>query len=221
VLDIGCGGGVFFNALEEFGHVEGVEPDTGLISDDPGIRSRIYAGPFDDAYRPGHTFGLILMLDVLEHLDDPVGALRHVLALLEPGGVILLTVPAFRILWTSHDVLNEHRTRYTKTTLGRVATASGLRFDHMEYFFHWTAAGKLAQHVLEKALRGTPKPAGVPPGAVNTLLYRLSRLEYRASHQLPVPFGSSLLAYGHRPAGGDVDAPPTPPARTEGASHRA
>jgi SAM-dependent methyltransferase len=206
VLDVGCGGGVFFSQLEEFGMVEGVEPDTTLLTDDPAINSRIHVGPFDTSYRPGHLFSLILMLDVIEHLDQPADALLHALELLQIGGLLLLTVPAFRALWTSHDVINQHRTRYTKGTLKRIASASGLKLDHMEYFFHWTAAAKLGQHLIEKARPVVPTPAAVPPRPINAMLHQLTRLEYALMHNLPVPFGSSLLAYGHRGPDGGRDA---------------
>ena len=110
ILDIGCGDGLFFDRLATFGEsVQGVESAEALVSDDPARRDRIFIGPFDDRYQPGRTFRLIVMLDVLEHLDDPAGALRHALSLLDADGVFLATVPAFRSIWTTHDDLNEHR----------------------------------------------------------------------------------------------------------------
>jgi hypothetical protein len=58
-------------------------------------RSRIQICPFDENFRPGKRYSLILMLDVLEHLEDAVGGLRHALELLEPDGIFVATVPAF------------------------------------------------------------------------------------------------------------------------------
>lgn len=69
----------------------------------------------------GKDYSLILMLDVLEHLEDPVGALQHAVDLLTPEGTLLITVPAFMALWTNHDVLNHHLTRYTKRSFSNVA----------------------------------------------------------------------------------------------------
>jgi 2-polyprenyl-3-methyl-5-hydroxy-6-metoxy-1,4-benzoquinol methylase len=59
------------------------------------------------------------MLDALEHLENPVAALRHVCELLTPEGTFIATVPAFMALWTNHDVLNHHFTRYTKSAFAR------------------------------------------------------------------------------------------------------
>ncbi len=85
ILDIGCGDGLFFDRLAEFGNVEGVEPSIDLVSPDNPHRNRIYVCPFDENFRPGKQYSLITMLDVLEHLDDPMGALRHALDLLGTG----------------------------------------------------------------------------------------------------------------------------------------
>ena len=64
------------------------------------------------------------MLDVLEHLPDPLPPLRRALALVGDRGVLVATVPAFRSLWTSHDDINEHFERYTKQPVRR-APANG------------------------------------------------------------------------------------------------
>ena len=86
ILDIGCGDGLFFDRLAEFGNVEGVEPSADLVSADNPYRNQIYVCPFDENFRPGKHYSLITMLDVLEHLENPVGALRHALDLLAPDG---------------------------------------------------------------------------------------------------------------------------------------
>lgn len=198
ILDVGCGDGLFFDRLAEFGDVEGVESAEALVSDTPSLRNRIYVGPFDQRYRPAHRFGLILMLDVLEHLDDPAGALRHAASLLESGGTILVTVPAFRALWTAHDDYNHHRTRYTKHSMRALAAAAGVRTVRMEYFFHWTYPVKLAQRVVEAVMAGSPAPAAVPPAPVNTALYGISRVERALARHLHLPFGSSLLVVAER-----------------------
>jgi SAM-dependent methyltransferase len=209
ILDVGCGGGVFFNRLAEFGDVRGVEPDATLVDDDPAIRQRIHIGPFDESYRPDRKFGLILMLDVIEHLDDPATALRRAVSMLEPTGVILLTVPAFRALWTTHDDVNQHRTRYTQRSMRELARRSGMQIGRMHYFFHWTAPVKLAQRLVEGILRSDRSPAAIPPRPINAALYALTRAEHRLLGRLRLPFGSSLLVLGYRGEAGVATDPAT------------
>lgn len=202
VLDIGCGDGLFFDRLLQIpgvSHVEGVEPAESLVSPDGRHRASITIAPFDQSFDPHHQYSAILMLDVLEHLPDPGGALRHALSLLEPGGIILATVPAFMALWTRHDELNHHYTRYSKRSLGALAGAAGMRVDAMRYFFRWTAVAKLATRLMEALAYGQPGNPEVPPAPVNRVLYGLSRVEERLIGGLQVPFGSSLLIVGGSP----------------------
>jgi len=199
ILDVGCGDGLFFDRLSEFGVVEGVEPDLSLLRDDGPHRPRIYALPFDDGFRPGRTYDVILMLDVLEHLRDPESALKHALTLLAPDGTFVATLPAFNALWTSHDVINQHVTRYDLAMFRRLARATGLRIDTARYFFHWVAAVKLAVHLGERVMpgkRAAPRAPRVPPAAINQLLYKLTRLEQWLLGHVALPFGSSLLVVG-------------------------
>jgi len=189
ILDVGCGDGLFFGRLAELGEVEGLEADPSLLSADSPHRARITVAPFDEGFQPGHRYALVLMLDVLEHLPDAEGALRHARSLLEPDGRLVVTVPAFQWLWTHHDELNRHYVRYTRATLAEVARRAGLRMEESRYFFHWTVPGKLAVRAKERLL-GPGGPERVPAAPVNRALYLLSRAE----QAIRLPFGTSLLA---------------------------
>jgi SAM-dependent methyltransferase len=200
ILDVGCGAGLFFERLSEFGSVRGVETDTTMRTGRPEIDDRIHWGTLESF--PGDPrFDAVLMLDVLEHLADPLPLLRRALAMIADRGMLVATVPAFRSLWTSHDDLNEHFERYTKRTFGELLSRGGWRVEMLRYFFHWTFPAKLAVRLVESVrLRKdrAPEPPRIPPKPLNRALYLLSRLEQR--HLVPVglPFGSSLLAVATR-----------------------
>lgn len=197
ILDIGCGDGLFFDRLAEFGAtVEGIEPAADLVSESSTRRGRIYITPFDAAFQPSAPYDLIVMLDVLEHLDHPGDALRHALSILAPGGTILITVPAFRALWTHHDDINHHVTRYTKGSFRAMAEPAGLAIARMDYFFHWTFPVKLAQRAVEAVRRPTAVRPGIPAAPVNQALYWLSHAERAVLAPLRLPFGSSMMVTG-------------------------
>jgi trans-aconitate methyltransferase len=198
ILDVGCGDGLFFDRLAEFGGVEGVESEASLV--DPGGRwaSRISIQPFDETFQPRKRYGLITMLDVVEHLPDAGAALRRAASLLEPGGTLLVTVPAFQSLWTSHDDFNHHVQRFTRKTFARSIEGAGLETVATRYFFFWTCPVKLLIRVKEGVLDRPSEMARVPASFVNRALYGLSRLEEASLGRLPVPFGSSLLYVGRR-----------------------
>lgn len=198
VLDIGCGDGLFFDQLSQFGKVEGVEADASIVDPNGPHREQIHACPFDYRFQPGKRYGLIVMLDLLEHLDDPVGGLQHAVDLLEDDGRIVITVPAFRLLWTSHDDWNHHLTRYTKQSFGELARRTNLEIEQLRYFFHWTWPVKLAIRLKERLLGSAPRPAQVPAPLINRSVHTLCRVEQTLFRALPLPFGSSLLVVGRR-----------------------
>lgn len=164
ILDIGCGDALFFDRLGEFGEVEGVEPSADLVKPDNPHRNRIHVCPFDENFQPGKQYSLILMLDVLEHLDEPVAALKHVLDLLTPEGIVILTVPAFMQLWTNHDALNHHRTRFTKRSFSEVAKQAGFSTQEERYLYHWTCPVKLGVRLMENVFHPEPASPKVPNG---------------------------------------------------------
>ena len=194
ILDIGCGDGLLFDRLARFGDVQGVEVCGNLVSQDNPWRSKIYVGPFDERYQPGGRFSLILMLDVLEHFADPLAALRHVDRLLAPEGLVLIHVPAFRSLWTSHDDLNHHYTRYTEESLRHVLSEASLDVASIQYTFYWTCPIKMAIRIKERLFFSLPKQPHVPSPLLNGICYYLSRAEqFLFRHRSP-GFGSSILA---------------------------
>lgn len=82
-----------------------------------------------------HDAELVLLMDVLEHVDDDVGLLSHYARDAAPGTRFLITVPAFNALWSAHDVYLEHRRRYTLASLREVVKASGLAEVESHYYF--------------------------------------------------------------------------------------
>ncbi|HKT45943.1 MAG TPA: class I SAM-dependent methyltransferase [Candidatus Acidoferrales bacterium] len=198
ILDVGCGDALFFPRLAEFGDVEGIEPDSHLVNPSGPYASKIHITPFDRRFQPGKRYHLLLMLDVLEHLEDPAGALACAHALLEPGGVLLLTVPALRMLWTNHDVMNHHRTRYRRATLFPLLRQAGFSIACSQYWYQWTVPAKLAIALSEKLAPREPVLPPIPPPWLNRLLFFLSRVEQETLGALAVPFGSTLMVCAAR-----------------------
>jgi SAM-dependent methyltransferase len=194
ILDVGCGDGLFFPGLARFGEPEGLEVEEALVTDAGRARGTIHVGPFDALFEPGHRFGLVTLLDVVEHLDDDVEALRHAARLAAPDGLLVITVPAFQALWTAHDDTNHHRRRYTRGSLLRAAREAGLEIRSCRYLFHWLFPVKILVRLKERLSPGIPAIARIPPPAINRFLYGVSRLEQRTWGHFPWPLGSSLLA---------------------------
>jgi len=116
ILDIGCGTGIILKTLEESGTAYGMEFSPEAIKflrkRDLKLIARSDANqsiPFKN-----DTFSAITCLDVLEHLENDLTLLKEMVRVCKPGGYILITVPAFDIFWSPHDVALHHRRRYTR-----------------------------------------------------------------------------------------------------------
>lgn len=193
ILDVGCGDALFFDELDRFGEVSGIEPDAEIVTDERW-RNRIHVGEFDDDFAARYTFDWILMLDVLEHVGNHVALLRAVRAALAQEGLVIITVPAFRALWTRHDEINHHVTRYTRGTLSTALREANLEPVELRYFFHWLAPLKLIVKLKEAVVAGEMRAASIPPTPLNRLAYTISVAEQRMPGAAHLPFGTSLYA---------------------------
>src|SRR5579883_787921 len=109
ILDIGCGTGGMLPQYAAFGNACGLDPseeaqDACRRRGVPFVRGSGAQLPFADA-----SIDVITALDVIEHVRDDAGLLRELRRVLRPGGVLVLTVPAYQFLWSQHDVFNHHQ----------------------------------------------------------------------------------------------------------------
>jgi SAM-dependent methyltransferase len=192
ILDVGCGNGLFFDALQHFGDVTGIESDPVSLTHDNPWADRIICGELDERYAPPAPFDLILMLDVLEHASNPENLLRHAARVLDQGGRILITVPAFQWLWTSHDDINHHRKRYTAEEVRCLIEQAGLVVHESRYLFQSLVLPKLAVRASEALASPRSTLPHIPGPIVSTALQTWFWAEF---HLLaPLPFGTSVLA---------------------------
>ena len=199
LLELGCGTGNVLQALARFGEAVGVERDPELraVGRAAGLDVREGALP-DDLPVDDSWADAVLLLDVIEHLDDDRAGLRAAARTLRPGGVMVITVPAYPWMWSGHDVALGHRRRYTASTLRSVITAAGLSLAHVGYFntalFPAIAGVRLAKRLIGSGAHDLHRPVAT----VNRALERLFALERHVVLRPGLPFGSSVLAVARR-----------------------
>jgi SAM-dependent methyltransferase len=199
ILDAGCGSGRNMIELARHGTVSGVEL-SGASVDVARARGvgEVIAGSVLDMPFDGDSFDLSVCLDVIEHLDDDVGALRELRRVLAPGGSLLVTVPAYQWLWSGHDEVNHHRRRYTRRSLQRVAEQAGWEQVRTTYFNSLLLPLAILLRVLDRFSRKTTESSldlWVPPQPLNWLLERPLALEAALiGRGGRIPAGLSLLA---------------------------
>ncbi len=144
LLDIGSGAGFFLKAAEEAGwYAEGVElSETAAAYARDVVGVRTLAGRVEEASLPSGAYRLVTMLDVLEHLFDPLATLREVHRLLEPGGALIVATPDLdslsrRVYGRQWSVLTpaEHLYYFTGKTLGQELEEAGFRVQGVRT--HW------------------------------------------------------------------------------------
>jgi SAM-dependent methyltransferase len=149
VLDVGAGSGFFSRLLLE----QGAGAATCVDPAYPDEHDEVHAGRpirFVHDVGPG-DFDLLLMMDVLEHVDDDVGLLGAYAARAPAGARFLLTVPAFQWMWSGHDVFLDHRRRYTLTQLEHAVAQAGLHVLHGCYFYGFLLPGAAAWRLAGRA----------------------------------------------------------------------
>ncbi|MBN2360350.1 MAG: methyltransferase domain-containing protein [Deltaproteobacteria bacterium] len=105
---------------------------------------------------PATRFGLILLLDVLEHVADDLEMLRRLVQdNLAPGGRVLVSVPAWQGLFSQHDELLRHRRRYSPAAGRSLVEQAGLVVVHGGGLFHSLLLPRVAQKAAERLL---PRP---------------------------------------------------------------
>lgn len=154
-------------------------------------RADLAAPPFRAA-----SFDTVLALDVIEHLDDDVGFLRHAATLLAPGARFVIVVPAFPLLWSQHDETFQHRRRYTARTLEAAVRTAGLVPQRTTYLHAGIFPVALVWRVASRKLglgRVAPKHDFWPiPRWLNRALARAYAWEARWLARLDLPFGVSV-----------------------------
>jgi SAM-dependent methyltransferase len=199
ILDAGCGSGRNMIELARHGTVSGVEL-SGPSVDVARARGagEVIAGSVLDMPFDSDSFDLSVCLDVIEHLDDDVGALRELRRVLAPGGSLLVTVPAYQWLWSGHDEVNHHHRRYTRRSLQRVAEQAGWEQVRTTYFNSLLLPLAILLRVLDRFSRKTTESSldlWVPPQPLNWLLERPLALEAALiGRGGRIPVGLSLLA---------------------------
>jgi SAM-dependent methyltransferase len=146
------------------------------------------------------------MFDVLEHIDDDEATLRWAAGVLEPGGILVLTVPAHPFLFDEADVLAHHRRRYRRREFGERIRRAGFEVRLLTHFMSPLVPMLLAARSLGRLVRGRHQSVAAQRNAelrvvpvINGVMRALLAVERRALRLGRPPFGTSLLAVAARP----------------------
>lgn len=190
VLDIGCGRGITVEYLRDRGlDAFGVEKANAVLP--KKAKEYIFDGcDFTDV--PNEvvsTVTTILLLDVLEHLEDPQDFLKKIFSHFTSLNYVVVTLPARKELWSNYDVHYGHFSRYDRNDLFELAHSVNKKIVKWTYFFHLLYL-PLALSVLRKKNRNIEV---LPPKEIwlHSILAWLFFFEYKITPKRL--FGSSIL----------------------------
>lgn len=197
VLDIGCGTGIVLKEFLSRGKdVYGTDASLEAVkfSQQRGLPN-IFHVDFSETSFKNKQFDLILCLDVIEHVEKDRQILVNIQKNMHKGSCLLLTVPAFQILWGADDVVLGHKRRYTKGRLKELFEECGFEVVKISYFHFFIFP-------LVLALRWTDKlrPRRMPystikkvPQIINEIAVFFYRLEAWLLTRTSFPFGASVI----------------------------
>jgi len=202
ILDVGCGPGGNMLFLKEFGNVVGLDSSNEALK---YAREEAYKnlvlGFVEELPFSNDSFDIVTALDVIEHIENDTQALKEIFKVLKPGGLLLLTVPAHKWLWSRHDEALHHKRRYTDRELKNKIEEAGFEIQNKSHFvvpaIPFLLFQKLVRYV-EKILLPHKKDKidtydVILPSFLNSLLIAWLSVERFIMRIVPIPFGSSLL----------------------------
>lgn len=202
IADLGCGCGAMLDRLRGAHDVVGVDPSPLAIEFSARRGINVLQGSFPDQIPLERgAFDVVLMLDVIEHLEDDHAGVKAAAALLKPGGVLIATVPAYQWLWSDWDELHHHFRRYNRDMLRGVVRSAGLSIELLSYanttLFPLAAAARVVHKVRKQKIESADMK--IPPRPVNALFRGLYSFERHLLGRWWMPFGLSVACVARQP----------------------
>jgi SAM-dependent methyltransferase len=201
ILEAGCGPGGNIALLQRFGDVSAFDMDAeagGFCRADTGVACAIGSLPDANPFQDARSFDLVVALDVLEHIQDDRASLLSLASTLAEGGRLLVTVPAYQWMFSSHDVVHHHKRRYSRPQLQRLFAELGFEIVRDGYFnsllFPIVAVARLHARLFHRGTTGD----SMPPRWLNSLLERVFGLESKVLARGAFPFGTSIFLVATR-----------------------
>ncbi len=207
VLDLGCGTGVVLRELASWAKPTGLDMSH-LALGFCRKRSLNQLVIGDGAQLPiaGESMDAIIGLDIFEHIEDDVTAFSEAFRVLRPGGILVLSVPAFKSLWGPHDVALMHFRRYRTSEVRRKLESAGFQVKRASYSVFFLFPIVVVWRLFEKRKRGPAKASLVTlPKWLNSILIGLQDVEARMLSSFDLPWGSSVIAVAQRGPTKSVD----------------
>ena len=207
-LEVGCGTGLVLSSLEKMGYkTTGVDLNLeGLKLARKRTNSTLICGELK-SINFNTKFDALGLFDVLEHIEDQKTFLKDCRKLLAPDGLIFLTVPAKKNLWSKVDEISGHKRRYEKKEIIKVLKSAGygvksVRYFNFSLFFPQLIFRKYQDRKIAKTKNNSflilKEGLTPPPFFLNLLFKLLLFVESKIINLISFPTGTSLIIVAKR-----------------------
>jgi len=206
IINIGCGMGGTIPLLTPFGEVHNLDTETACV-ERCQIEGHQNVQQFDGGRLPfdDNSFDLAVAFDVLEHIDDDLGAAKEWLRVLKPGGLLFITVPAYQWLWSEHDVALHHYRRHTRGSVRKVLSSAGFSINKLSYAITTSLPLVAGFRLLSKLKPKKPVTAEEAktsyvhtPKLLNSFLSTCLKIEGSLLTKMNLPCGTTVLCLAQK-----------------------
>jgi len=196
-VDIGCGTGSNLRTLGSAGLYKVVGLDRSFYALSIAkrkVKLPLINGDINNMPIRLNSVGLIIAFDVIEHVDDDLNAIRELYQVLRKGGILILTVPAFNLLWGIQDVVTGHKRRYSRKEILVKLRQGGfaiLRSSYFNFFLFFPIL--MARRMIHLMGLKIESENEVNFPLINFLFKAIFSLEVYVLKYLSFPFGVSIL----------------------------
>lgn len=197
ILDVGCGTGGFTKMLLE--KYDAIGLDTSPIAIEYCKKhsiEKLFLGTLDEFPTTDFNIQAITILDVIEHIESDDAIVEQIYKTLPQNGWLIATVPAYKWLWSEHDVLHKHYRRYTKKDFVTLLKKHNLQIEYSTYFntflFIFSALKRIYENIFQKKNKPID-PVDKVPAFLDKIFKAVFLSEKFFIPHIKFPFGLSIL----------------------------
>lgn len=200
-IDVGCGAGSNLKALLSSGlNPVGLDQSTyvlSLIREKAGFP--LLAGDLNRLPIKANSVGLIIAMDILEHLENDENGIGELYRAITKGGILILTVPAFNFLSGIQDIVTGHKRRYSKREITSKLRRKGfdiLRSSYFNFFLFFPIL--MARRIIRFLHLKIESENKINSPLINSFLKAIFSLELYVMKYISFPFGVSIFCIARK-----------------------
>lgn len=205
ILELGCGTGHFTQRLKKYGKVLGadISVEALKVCRNRGITNtkKVDITKMTPSVFGGEKYDLVLALDVLEHIQDDLNVMERTHRILADDGLFIITVPAYKFLWSDHDEALHHKRRYRSVELTTKLTDAGFEIVHKTHYVAFLFPAIFAYRMFRNIFSRDVYPKTsyfMLPSLLNRFLFFLLKIETRLSQLFYLPVGTTFAVVARK-----------------------